>query len=270
MLPKGLKTYRGDKINVFNNLQVREAHTMGNESKENKITDDRDMRTLCPNLKYVGLAVLVLLFLIPTFLKTSALSAFYYRLFLISFFIVIMVGMICLRNQEKFWRNYIYWTTNIYFASLGSMLIVFEGSFGFFVFICLAGNVLAKLIFNYFVLKKPGFSQKLKEYIQEQKPHDYISSLHKIQFVVFFVFYGSFSSLLAQRIELSGDSHYYSTLDFIFYSFILLVAFSIIIQNSCKGIPETIDLKMREFPMWFRWMLLQYAFFVLIRIFLIY
>jgi len=250
-----------------------EIHTMGNESKENKIIDDGDMRALYPNLKYVGLAVLVLLLFMPTLLKTSSLSILYYRLFLISFFIMIIMGLICLSTKENFWRNYIPWGTNIYFASLGSLLIVFEGSFGFFVFICLSGNVLARFIFSFFVLKKPGLSQKLKEYIHEQKPLKLFSSLDTFQFAIFFIIYGSFPTLLAERIEFSGDYNYYSTLDLILKSFIALVGLSMLMQNRkyffCKEIPETNELVMREFPMWFRWMLLQYVFFVLIKFFLI-
>ncbi len=63
------------------------------------------------------------------------------------------------------------------------------------------------------------------------------------------------------------------TLYQILKSFIALVGLSVLTQNRkyffCKGIPETTELQVKEIPMWFRWMLLQYVFFVLIKIFLI-
>ncbi len=237
-----------------------------------------DLKISPPGFRRTIFALLILLLFMPTLMRKSSVSDLYYYLFLFSFISVIITGLVCLRNKENFWPNYITWSTNIYFASLGSIPIVFEGFFRLFVFICLAGNFLASFVFSYFVLKRPEFSNQLKDDIKEGKVlvSKGVSGLEMVQFIDFFAFYFFFAFILFAVSEFSTDFYHYNiAVFFILGAFNVLIVSAIKIQNqlySChKGMrwPEIKKMIIKEMfelpqlPAWGRWMVLQLCFFCL-------
>ncbi len=223
------------------------------------------------------------IWLLPQMARISAVSLLLYFLFIFSFFIFIIMGFVFMRNKGKFWDRYLKWNTNIYYAFLGGIPIVFENeAIGLYILaVCIPPTILAHFIFNYFVLKKPDYKQKRIESMQKrwviipENSQEKVLDIYLLQFISMSLFYVSLYIALRYIIGITGIQ-YQKTLLLILPSFIIFIGLAEIANNrllkllvSFEKVPgQQKEIRTLDCPRWLDCMILQYAFLLVVFMFI--